>query len=192
MSRAMLAILGLLLGAGAYIAVRARKEGSVEAALSATASDIATGVTDVFYALNPDTRANEEKYATAIAAAEARHGLPEGLLHRQLYQESHFRTDIIAGDTKSPAGAIGIAQIIPRWHPGVNPYDPYASIDYAAQFMRRLYNRFGSWASALAAYNWGEGNVNKVLREHGSLRVDVLPTETRNYVAQITSDVGVA
>ncbi len=146
---------------------------------------LAAGGEAVIYARTADARANEEKFAPAIAAAEARHNLPAGLLHRLIFQESHFRTDIIDGSTVSGAGAVGIAQIVPRWHPEVDPLDPDASIDYAAKYLRALFVRFGSWSEALAAYNWGPGNVAR----HG---MDNLPAETRAYVAQITADTGVA
>lgn len=147
--------------------------------------DVLAVIEGELYALTPESQANERQYLPAITAAERRYGLPPGLLHRQLYQESRFRTDIITGELVSSAGAVGIAQIVPRYHPDVDPRDPIASIDYAARFMRRLYNEFGSWALALAAYNAGPGNV----RKYGG----VPPfDETRQYVAEITADVEVA
>lgn len=124
-------------------------------------------------------------YLPAIDAAERAQGLPRNLLARMAYQESRFRPDIISGQTKSSAGAIGILQIIPKWHPGVDPYDALDSIDYAARFVRRLFNRFGDWKLALAAYNWGEGNVSK-------FAADRWPAETVKYVREITRDVGIA
>lgn len=124
-------------------------------------------------------------YLDTINSASAANGLPDGLLARQLDEESAYLPDIISGKRKSAAGAIGIAQIVPKWNPGVDPYDPIASINYAAKKMRGLFNLFGSWKQALAAYNWGEGNLQKF----GMAR---LPTETRNYVDQISGDTGVS
>ena len=132
--------------------------------------------------------ASAAPYAATIRAAELRHGIPSGLLGRLLYQESRFRADVIEGRTVSAAGAVGIAQIIPRWHPDVNPLDPYASIDYAASYLATLRNRFGSWELALAAYNWGQGNLSRVAGADDWL--SRVPTETRNYVTQISADVG--
>lgn len=154
--------------------------------------DIAEGVAQVYYATTQDSRKNEEHYAPEIAAAEARRGIPAGLLHRLIYQESRFRSDIISGEVVSSAGALGIAQIVPKWHPGIDPLDPIASIDYAALYLARLHEQFGAWDRALAAYNWGPGNLRRHLREHGSLVLAELPTETRSYVEQITAAVGVA
>ena len=135
--------------------------------------------------------AGAQPYAPDILAAETNNGLPPKLLARVLYQESRYRPDIISGETKSSAGAVGIAQIVPRWHPGVNPLNPTESIYYAADYLRQLHDRFGSWPLALAAYNWGQGNVNNALKAKGTDWFSALPTETRNYVNQITADVAV-
>lgn len=143
---------------------------------------LAGGGAAVIYARTADSRANEEKYRAAIAAAEFKYSLPSGLLHRLIYQESHFRSDIITGKTISAAGAVGIAQIVPKWHPGVDPLDPLASIDYAASYLRQLRKQTGSWAEAIAAYNWGIGNLKRAGLENA-------PRETREYVASITRDV---
>lgn len=124
------------------------------------------------------------KYAGYFDDAERKHNLPEGILSRIAYQESHFRDDIITGKTKSSAGAIGLMQIIPRWHPNVDPYNPIASIYYAAGYLKSLYTRFGSWSEALAAYNWGPTNLaNKGMYN--------LPMETEKYVLDITKDIGI-
>lgn len=126
------------------------------------------------------------EYQATFDAVESANDIPPGLLARQGFQESRFRADIITGTTVSSAGAIGIMQIVPHWHPDVNPYDPIESINYAGHELRRLYDKFHTWPLALAAYNWGEGNIGR----HAS-SPDSWPTETRNYVAQITADVSV-
>lgn len=131
-----------------------------------------------------------EKYRNYITAAELREGLPHNLLARLLWQESRYREDIITGKTVSPAGAMGIAQIVPRWHPGVDPLDPFASIDYAARYLRDLRQQMGSWPHALAAYNWGIGNLNRAINNYGGANALLYaPKETRNYVADITGDL---
>lgn len=124
-------------------------------------------------------------YLGEIAKAERTHGLPRDLLARLLYQESRYRQDIITGEVRSHAGAVGIAQIVPRWHPTVDPLNPVESIHYAARYLRKLYDQFGSWRLALAAYNWGPGNIGKY-----AAKPDQWPTETKNYVTQIMGDVG--
>jgi len=85
-------------------------------------------------------------------------------------------------------------QIVPKWHPGVNvtDLDPRDDIVYAGKYMRENHDRFGTWSKALAAYNWGPGNLSKAITEHGDTWLDRAPQETRNYVANITRDVGIA
>jgi hypothetical protein len=124
------------------------------------------------------------KYAQAIAVAEAQHGIPRDMLARLLYQESRYREDIITGKVRSPVGAVGIAQFMPATarEMGVDPLDPFQSIQGAARYLARMYDMFGNWTEALAAYNWGPGNV----RRRG---LDKAPQETRNYFVQILADV---
>lgn len=128
-------------------------------------------------------------YMADIMAAERTNGIPNNLLARLLYQESRFRQDIISGDLKSSAGAVGIAQIVPRFHPTVDPTNPVESIYYAANYLSEQRRRFSSWPLALSAYNFGPGNTEKVLRLHGTAWLAHVPGETRRYVAEITADV---
>lgn len=123
-----------------------------------------------------------EPYLYQLQKTEIKYGLPENLLVRVAYQESRFRDDIIKGDTVSSAGAVGIMQIVPRWHPNVNPLNVNEAIDYAGQYLRSLYTQTGSWLMAIAAYNWGIGNLKK----KGFAKA---PKETRQYVEQIADDV---
>ncbi len=134
-------------------------------------------------ALTPDGRADE--YLPAIEAAEQRHGIPAGMLYRLLYKESRFREDIITGATRSPVGALGIAQFMPATarEMGVDPLDPYASIDAAAAYLARLKRALSTWERAVAAYNWGIGNVQRK-------GLAVAPAETRDYIAFIVTEGG--
>lgn len=114
------------------------------------------------------------KFAFVFALAASTYDLPHALLPAVAWTESRCKTNAY-----SHAGAVGIMQIVPRWHPEVNPLDPEASILYAGKYLRRLYDRFGSWELALAAYNAGPTAVAR----YGG----VPPyAETRNYVKQIT------
>lgn len=143
-----------------------------------------------------DWKRRGEKYLPLLHAAEDRYGIPRDLLVRQAYQESRFRDDIVYGTTRSSAGAVGIMQIVPKWHPEIDPgdaaadaraaADPARAIDYGAKYLRQLFNRYGTWSLALAAYNAGPDNVDKYGRK-------VPPfVETQNYVAQIIGDVNAA
>lgn len=66
--------------------------------------------------------------------------------------------------------------------------DPYLSSDAAARYLKQLYNSYGDWSLAIAAYNCGPGNVNKALRRAGGGKKDFweiypfLPRETRDYI----------
>lgn len=125
---------------------------------------------------------NANKYLSRLRSAEIKYGIPEDLLARMAYQESHWRDDIVSGKKVSSAGALGLMQIVPKFHPTVNPLDVSAAIDYAGKYLHALYRQFGSWRLATAAYNAGPGNVEKY---HG-----VPPfTETTNYVNEIFADV---
>lgn len=106
--------------------------------------------------------------------AAQRAGIDPDLFVRQINQESGFRTD-----RTSPAGAQGIAQIVPRFHPGVNTTDPRASLDYAANLMAshlKTYN--GDIRKALVAYNGGGGAVK-------ALEVGTPYAESRDYLSKI-------
>ncbi len=65
--------------------------------------------------------------------------------------------------------------------------DPLKSTEAACQYLQTLYNIFGDWNLALAAYNSGPGNVNKAIRRSGGKRNywelrEYLPRETAGYV----------
>lgn len=124
------------------------------------------------------------KYAEHFQRAEYVYTLPHHLLARMALQESAYNPN-----ARSPAGAIGLMQIVPEWHPGVDPTDPVASIDYAGQFMRKLYNRFRDWRKALAAYNAGPTRLQSEIKAHGANWLANMPAETQNYVARISADV---
>ena len=123
------------------------------------------------------------QYKPYIDSATARYGLPSGLLDKLLYQESRYRPDIINGSTKSSVGAIGIAQFMPATAAqfGIDPTNPYASIDAAAKYLSQLYGQFQDWDLAVAAYNWGPGNVAKYNEGNATP-----PAETVAYVSAIT------
>jgi len=129
-----------------------------------------------------EAQQNRLKYRQYFLDAERINQLPTGLLERVAQQESAFLTDVISGKRKSSAGAVGIMQIVPKWHPGIDATNPVTSIYYAGKYLRSLYNQLGDWKKALAAYNWGIANVKK----NG---LNNLPAETRNYIAKITSDI---
>lgn len=95
----------------------------------------------------------------------------------------------------SRAGAVGLWQFMPttgkNYGLEVNSLvderrDPIASTRAACRFLKDLYNIFGDWTLAIAAYNCGPGNVNKAIARSGGKTFwdiyDYLPRETRGYV----------
>jgi soluble lytic murein transglycosylase-like protein len=123
-------------------------------------------------------------YEQWFKAAEKRFHLPTGLISRVAYQESRYKPD-----AKNPSGATGIMQMIPKWHPGVDVLDPVDSILAAAQYLAKLYNDFGTIECALAAYNWGPGNLAKVRAKFYRDWRDHMPQETQSYVRDILKDL---
>jgi soluble lytic murein transglycosylase-like protein len=111
-----------------------------------------------------------------IATEMARkHRIPQTLFLRLVRQESNWNPLAI-----SHKGAIGLAQLMPGTaeYLRVDPYDPRENLEGGARYLRKQYDRFGSWQLALAAYNAGPGAVQK----HGG----VPPfRETQNYVRKI-------
>ncbi|MBQ7252717.1 MAG: lytic transglycosylase domain-containing protein [Kiritimatiellae bacterium] len=100
-------------------------------------------------------------------------------------------------DARSPVGAAGLFQFMPKTAESMglalSPKDERLEADKcaraAAKYLARLRKRFGDWKLALAAYNYGEGNVSKKLgkareRSFEGIRGE-LPMETRLYVPKL-------
>lgn len=126
------------------------------------------------------------RFAQLFQNAEYSFGLPQHLLARMAQQESDFDPQ-----ASSPAGAKGLMQIVPKWHPGVDPLNAPEAITYAGRLMRKHFVRFGSWTKALAAYNAGPTRLQSEINEHGINWLAHMPGETQNYVARITNDIKV-
>ncbi|MDO5625876.1 MAG: transglycosylase SLT domain-containing protein [Pseudomonadota bacterium] len=69
--------------------------------------------------------------------------------------------------------------------------DVIASTRAALDYLQKLHDRFGDWHLALAAYNWGQGNVNRAIERNraaglGTGYLDLnMPAETRQYVPKL-------
>ena len=111
------------------------------------------------------------------------------------FVESAFVTN-----AKSSAKAVGLWQFMPATGKDFkltqNVFrderrDVVQSTDAALDYLQRLNNQFGSWELALAAYNWGAGNISKAQKRNiaAGLPTDyeslTLPNETRNYVPKL-------
>jgi soluble lytic murein transglycosylase len=125
-------------------------------------------------------------------------GLDPALIAAVIYAESHFRD----GQTSS-AGALGLMQLTPRTAHDIarksggtafvvgDLATPQVNISYGAYYLRYLLNRYGgNEALALAAYNAGEGNVDRwIVQARGrdrDLTIAAIPyAETRGYVRRV-------
>lgn len=96
--------------------------------------------------------------STIIAKAAKETGVPAELIRAVIQAESGGNPNAV-----SPAGAIGLMQLMPATAKalGVNPKDPVQNVIGGARYLKQLYDRFGSWELALAAYNAGPGAVKK-------------------------------
>ncbi len=99
-----------------------------------------------------------EPWLGHIEQAAARHGVDPRLLTALVWTESAFREDAV-----SPAGAIGLGQLMPGTAAGmgVDPHDPLQNLDGAATYIATQLRNFGSVDLALAAYNAGPGRVQR-------------------------------
>jgi soluble lytic murein transglycosylase-like protein len=97
------------------------------------------------------------------------------------YQESRFNPSVC-----SRRDACGIMQFMnaTAQEYSVDRFDVVSSIKGAEAYLGRLEKQFGNLGLALAAYNYGPGNLRKWLSK-GS-QIGALPVETQNYVMQIT------
>jgi soluble lytic murein transglycosylase-like protein len=99
-------------------------------------------------------------FGAEIDTAAARYGVDPGLLRGLVRQESGFDPR-----AHSPAGAMGLTQLMPATAASLgvtDPYDPVQSLDGGARYLRQMLDRFGNDpAKALAAYNAGPGAVER-------------------------------
>ncbi len=101
----------------------------------------------------------------------------------------------------SPVGARGLFQLMPDTAKslGLQTFlpdertNPEKSARAAAQYLRRLHDRFGDWPLVLAAYNAGEGRVGRTLAKQNARTfaeiADSLPAETRMYVPKVLATI---
>ena len=130
-------------------------------------------------------------YEPIFEAALLKAGLPIELKYLPIIESA------LNPNAVSPAGAAGLWQFILSTGRGMGleinslvdeRRDTYKASQKAAEFLKQLYNTYGDWSLAIAAYNCGPGNVNKAIRRAGGGKKDFweiynfLPKETRGYV----------
>jgi len=104
---------------------------------------------------------------------------------------------------RSPSGAKGLFQLMPDTARalGLSTFLPDERADTgksahaAARYLRTLREKFGEWPLAFAAYNAGEGRVERLLKKRGAATfgeiASALPSETRMYVPKVCATIAV-
>ncbi len=128
------------------------------------------------------------RYSEFVRVHAREHGLDPSLVAAVIYQESKFRSD-----AKSSSGAIGLMQITPATAEGIairthgsafhtsDLYNPEINIRYGAWYLKNLFEKYGSEELVLAAYNAGQGNVDRWRANGQSIQFP----ETRAYVERV-------
>ena len=121
---------------------------------------------------------NNPEYDTYLGGLESERAIPPGTLRSMMMTES-------GGDPSavSPAGARGLFQFMgptAKQYGLADPHDPQESGRAAADYYEYLLNQFGDDETALAAYNFGEGNIRSG---------KPLPKETRDYIKRVKAGI---
>lgn len=137
------------------------------------------------------------QYEAIIDAHAENYGLEPSLLAAVVYSESKFDPN-----AESAAGAIGLMQLLPETAQGIadhtgggnytvaDLYDPELNIRYGAWYLSRLREKYRDHPQALdlalAAYNAGQGNVDRWVAEAPAGAVVRIPfRETRDYLQRV-------
>jgi membrane-bound lytic murein transglycosylase D len=137
------------------------------------------------------------KYKEMISKNLGDQGVPQDLIYLAV-AESGFQPQAL----NAHSGAGGMWQFMPTGAYGLarngwfdERFDPQKSSIAYAKYMKTLYNQFGDWYLAMAAYDWGPGNVQRAVMRTGYAdfwelyRRNVLPGETKNYVPGIIAAI---
>jgi membrane-bound lytic murein transglycosylase D len=140
------------------------------------------------------------RYKQMIERVMAEEGVPHDLIYLAV-AESSFQPRAV--NARSRAG--GMWQFMPTGDYGLrrNAYvderfDPEKSTRAYARYMKFLYDQLGDWYLAMAAYDWGAGNVQHAVQKTGYAdfwelyKRHNLPGETQNYVPEILAAIIIA
>ena len=130
------------------------------------------------------------RYKAIIQRVLKEEGVPQDLIY-QAVAESGFRPQAVNGRSGAggmwqfmPYGVYGLART--GWYD--ERFDPEKSTRAYAREMKKNYEQFGDWYLAMAAYDWGAGNIQRAVQRTGYAdfwelyRRNNLPAETKNYV----------
>lgn len=137
--------------------------------------------------------ARAEQLVPVLKRAFRAEGVPEELVWLAEVESS------MDPRARNPVGAAGLFQFMPptaqrfglRTGSPDERLEPEKCARAAAQYLKFLHRRFGSWPLAVAAYNAGEGRVGRLLRQNGAGDfdgiADDLPAETQMYVPKVAA-----
>jgi len=115
-------------------------------------------------------------------------GISPEIMYNQIGRESSFNP-FAKGDLNLKGGpSLGLAQFRPDTAASlnINPLDPRSAIKGQATYLDQLLKRFdGDMKKALAAYNWGQGNLSRLIEKHGDNWYSKLPKPVQEYVRKI-------
>ena len=130
------------------------------------------------------------RYKALIQKTLQEEGVPQDLIY-QAIAESGFKPQAL----NPRSGAGGMWQFMPFSDYGLTRtawyderFDPEKSTRAYAREIKKMYNQLGDWYLAMAAYDWGPGNVQRAVQRTGYAdfwelyRRNNLPAETKNYV----------
>ncbi len=129
----------------------------------------------------PAQKSPDQNIDAMIRRSASMTGVPYAIAKRLVRAESSFNPRAVSG-----VGAQGLTQLMPATAKelGVaNPFDPAENLAGGLRYLASMKHRFGSWAHALAAYNWGPSNVESWLKSGGN--PNALPSTTRAYIHEI-------
>lgn len=140
------------------------------------------------------------RYRTMIQRVMAEEGVPQDLIYLAV-AESGFQPRAL----NARSGAGGMWQFMPHGEYGLTRngyiderFDPEKSTRAYARYMKFLYDQLGDWYLAMAAYDWGAGNVQRAVQKTGYAdfwelyKRNNLPGETKNYVPEILAAIIIA
>jgi len=129
------------------------------------------------------------RYQEIVRGHARNYGIDPALLAAVIYQESKFDPG-----ARSGSGAVGLMQLRPATARGIairtggsafqvsDLTNPEINVRYGCWYLRHLYRKYGDWRLVLAAYNAGQGNVDRWRAEE---RREIPFAETRHYVDRV-------
>lgn len=129
-----------------------------------------------------DSGKGKHKYHEQIVSEARKLSLSPDFALRIAQKETGNLADPAAA--VSPAGALGVMQLMPKTARGLgvkDPLNPEENISGGVRYAKQMLDKYGDEKLAAMAYNWGPGNVDKWLKSGKGL--EALPRETRNYAA---------